>query len=197
MTRRARRAWPTSTSWWPTGDAQGRDDGARALPGPRAALAAGGRARRDGAPLPRDAEEYLSWLEVERGRSPRTLAAYRRDLAAYEASLEAASGHGDRPRPRPPTWRPTWPRCGPRTARPRWPAPCRASAASTASWSRRGCAATTRPLDLPSISVTDLLPKALSEEETERLLGAVVGHRPDGAARPGPARGPLRRRAPG
>ncbi|MGD0749620.1 MAG: site-specific integrase, partial [Acidimicrobiales bacterium] len=33
--------------------------------------------------LPRDAEEFLSWLEVERGRSPRTLAAYRRDLAAY------------------------------------------------------------------------------------------------------------------
>src|SRR5277367_5847037 len=33
-------------------------------------------------------------------------------------------------------------------------------------------------LDLPSISVTDLLPKALSEEETGRLLGAVVGTGP-------------------
>ena len=33
-------------------------------------------------------------------------------------------------------------------------------------------------LDLPSISVTDLLPKALSEEETEQLLGAVVGTGP-------------------
>ena len=32
--------------------------------------------------LPRNAEEYLSWLEVERGRSPRTLTAYRRDLRA-------------------------------------------------------------------------------------------------------------------
>jgi integrase/recombinase XerD len=33
------------------------------------------------------AEEYLSWLAVERGRSPNTLAAYRRDLAGYEAWL--------------------------------------------------------------------------------------------------------------
>ena len=42
---------------------------------------------RDRAPLPRDAEEYLSWLEVERGRSPRTLAAYRRDLGTYQEGL--------------------------------------------------------------------------------------------------------------
>lgn len=34
-----------------------------------------------------EAEEYLSWLAVERGRAPNTLAAYRRDLAAYEAFL--------------------------------------------------------------------------------------------------------------
>jgi integrase/recombinase XerD len=33
-------------------------------------------------------------------------------------------------------------------------------------------------LDLPSVSVTDLLPKALSEDETELLLGAVVGTGP-------------------
>jgi integrase/recombinase XerD len=33
-------------------------------------------------------------------------------------------------------------------------------------------------LDLPSISVTDMLPKALSEEETELVLGAVVGTGP-------------------
>lgn len=38
-------------------------------------------------PLSTPAEEYLSWLAVERGRSPNTLAAYRRDLAAYEATL--------------------------------------------------------------------------------------------------------------
>lgn len=33
------------------------------------------------------AEEFLSWLSVERGRSPRTIDAYRRDLAAYEGFL--------------------------------------------------------------------------------------------------------------
>jgi integrase/recombinase XerD len=31
------------------------------------------------------AEEYLSWLAVEKGRSRNTLSAYRRDLATYEA----------------------------------------------------------------------------------------------------------------
>ncbi|HEX5266232.1 MAG TPA: site-specific integrase, partial [Acidimicrobiales bacterium] len=34
-----------------------------------------------------DAEEFLSWLAVERGRAGNTLAAYRRDLVAYEAYL--------------------------------------------------------------------------------------------------------------
>jgi site-specific recombinase XerD len=39
------------------------------------------------APLSRNAEEFLSWLEVERGRSPRTLSSYRQDLRAYQAYL--------------------------------------------------------------------------------------------------------------
>ena len=33
--------------------------------------------------LPLDVEEFLSWLVAEKGRSPNTLAAYRRDLTAY------------------------------------------------------------------------------------------------------------------
>ena len=33
--------------------------------------------------LPLAAEEYLTWLAVERGRSANTLAAYRRDLTLY------------------------------------------------------------------------------------------------------------------
>lgn len=37
--------------------------------------------------LPLEVEEYLSWLAVERGRSPNTLAAYRRDLRTYCAWL--------------------------------------------------------------------------------------------------------------
>ena len=34
-------------------------------------------------------EEYCVWLSVERGRAPRTVEAYRRDLASYLAYLEA------------------------------------------------------------------------------------------------------------
>jgi len=37
--------------------------------------------------LPLAAEEFLTWLAVERGRSPNTLSAYRRDLGAYDAWL--------------------------------------------------------------------------------------------------------------
>jgi len=35
-------------------------------------------------PLSTGAEEYLSWLAVEKGRSRNTLAAYRRDIGAWE-----------------------------------------------------------------------------------------------------------------
>jgi integrase/recombinase XerD len=128
-------------------------------------------------PLSRAAEEYLSWLEVERGRSPRTLAAYRRDLSAFAVALREG-GRQDMDT---------------------------ASASDVAAYlaSLRGShskASVARAhssirgfyrflveesrrdddpaADLPSVSVSDLLPKALSEEETERLLGAVVGTGP-------------------
>ncbi|MGH9295256.1 MAG: site-specific integrase, partial [Acidimicrobiales bacterium] len=39
-------------------------------------------------PLSRDGEEFLSYLSVERGRAPASVAAYRRDLAAYEEFLD-------------------------------------------------------------------------------------------------------------
>ncbi|MGA3148509.1 MAG: site-specific integrase, partial [Acidimicrobiales bacterium] len=35
-------------------------------------------------PLSTGAEEYLSWLAVEKGRSRNTLVAYRRDIAVWE-----------------------------------------------------------------------------------------------------------------
>lgn len=38
-------------------------------------------------PLSLDGEEFLTWLAVERGRAANTLAAYRRDLRAYESWL--------------------------------------------------------------------------------------------------------------
>jgi integrase/recombinase XerD len=37
--------------------------------------------------LSRDAEEFLSYLAVERGRAPASISAYRRDLVAYERFL--------------------------------------------------------------------------------------------------------------
>jgi len=37
--------------------------------------------------LPLEAEEFLTWLAVERGRAPSTLEAYRRDLARYSSWL--------------------------------------------------------------------------------------------------------------
>jgi integrase/recombinase XerD len=42
---------------------------------------------RSARPVSGPSEEFLSWLAVERGRSPNTLAAYRRDLVRYEAVL--------------------------------------------------------------------------------------------------------------
>lgn len=39
------------------------------------------------AELPEEAEEFLTWLLAEKGRSANTLAAYRRDLQAYVAAL--------------------------------------------------------------------------------------------------------------
>ena len=41
------------------------------------------------AALSDSAEEFLTWLAVERGRARNTVAAYRRDLGAYEAYLAA------------------------------------------------------------------------------------------------------------
>jgi integrase/recombinase XerD len=38
-------------------------------------------------PLPLEAEEFLSWMLAEKGRSANTLAAYRRDLRSYCAWL--------------------------------------------------------------------------------------------------------------
>jgi integrase/recombinase XerD len=39
--------------------------------------------------LPLEVEEFLSWMVAEKGRSPNTLAAYRRDLRTYCAALAA------------------------------------------------------------------------------------------------------------
>jgi integrase/recombinase XerD len=127
--------------------------------------------------LPPGAEEFLSWLAVERGRSANTLAAYRRDLAAY---VEFLNGRGAT--------------LGAATERlvQDYIAFLRAARKAPASVARALVAVRslhrflvdegTLPVDptdrIDAPSVPAGLPKALSEDDIESLLGAVVG---DGA----------------
>ena len=123
-------------------------------------------------PLPRNAEEYLSWLEVERGRSPRTLSSYRRDLVAYDrgtggmetATAAAAADYF----------------AGLRVTHS--PASVARALSGIRGFHRFLVEEGLRPddptVDLPGVTVAELLPKALSEEETNQLLGAVVGTGP-------------------
>jgi integrase/recombinase XerD len=122
--------------------------------------------------LPLPAEEFLSWLEVERGRSPRTLSAYRRDLAAYRAAVG------------------TMEEASPGDVAAYVAALRRTHSAASVARALSGIRGFHRFLveegmrsddptaDLPGMSVGDMLPKALSEEEAARLLGAVVGAGP-------------------
>lgn len=126
-----------------------------------------------------EAEEYLSWLAVERGRAPNTLASYRRDLRAYEAALAAVG----------------------RTPLDATPedieehlAKLRASAHSPASTTRaastvrglhrflvdEGLAVADPTADLDAGRVPRRLPKALSEAEAVRLVEAAGATTPAG-----------------
>jgi integrase/recombinase XerD len=128
-------------------------------------------------PLTRWSEEFLSWLAVERGRSSNTVASYRRDLRAYEATL---------------------------TGRHRTPADAgpddvaahlervRNGGGSAASVARslsavRGLhrflldeeeAPRDPTTDVAGPSLPGRLPKALSEDEVDRLLAAAGGDTP-------------------
>jgi len=125
-------------------------------------------------PLSTGAEEYLSWLAVEKGRATNTIAAYRRDLAAYEAAL--AQRH--------------------RTPRDAQPADVEAHLArlrredhSAASVARarsvvrglhrflvdEGMASVDAAAEVPGARQPQRLPKALSEAEVERLLATTRG----------------------
>lgn len=130
------------------------------------------------AALTRNAEEYLSWLEVERGRSPRTLISYRRDLVGYQdfvgertpgAGIDGASA--------------TDVAAYVSAMRNRHSASTVARSLSAVRGFHRflveeGLSRTDPTADVPGVATADLLPKALSEEETDRLLGAVVGTGP-------------------
>ncbi len=127
-------------------------------------------------PLPRPAEEFLSWLEVERGRSPRTLAAYRRDLVAYRDALAAGGATMEGASPADLAAYLSTRRAS------HSPASVARAHSSIRGFHRFLVEEGLRPddptVDLPSISLSDMLPKALGEEEAERLLASVVGTGP-------------------
>ena len=119
-------------------------------------------------------EEFLSWLAVERGRASNTVAAYRRDLVAYEEFLK---GRGlkiaDVTEPVVEDYVAFLRAAG------RKPSSVARALVAVRSLHRfcvdEGTATTDPTGDVGTPPVPQGLPKALSEAEVELLLGAVVG----------------------
>ena len=145
-----------------------------AEPGPERA---GGRSQREReAPLelPLDVEEFLTWLAAERGRSRNTLAAYRRDLRAYHGWLRdrgtSYAGAGERDLEDYVAHLRSLGRAPSSVAR--------ALVAVRACYrflTEEGRLDADPAADVEVPRVPQGLPKALSEEEIERLLMQVVG----------------------
>lgn len=127
--------------------------------------------------LPREAEEFLSWLAVEKGRSANTLAAYRRDLVAYFRHLAARhlclEGVDE---PVVSDYLSSLHAAG------RAPASVARALVAVRSLHRflveEGLAAADPAAEVGGPRVPQGLPKALSEAEVEALLGAVAGDGP-------------------
>ncbi len=130
-----------------------------------------------GTPLSAEAEEYLSWLTVERGRAELTVVAYRGDLAAYEAGL-GARGRA--------------PASATLADVEAHLASLRASGQSPASVARaqsvlrglhrflvdEGGASLDPTAEVDGVRLGSRLPKALSEAEVGRLLATALGDDP-------------------
>ena len=127
--------------------------------------------------LPLEAEEFLSWLVIERGRAANTIAAYRRDLTGYVAWLSAHDhdlASVDE------------------SALVDFVADRRDSGAAPSSIARQLAAVRTLHrylvtegeraddpmVDVEGVRVPSGLPKPLSEEQVTSLLDAVAGHDP-------------------
>jgi integrase/recombinase XerD len=126
------------------------------------------------APLPAPVEEYLSWLAVERGRSANTLAAYRRDLNAYVEFVHGrGAALGDVGEAMVQDYLAFLRAAG------RAPASVARALVAVRALHRflvdEGYTGSDPASDVGVPRVPQGLPKALSEEEVERLLGAVVG----------------------
>ncbi|HWE70675.1 MAG TPA: site-specific tyrosine recombinase [Acidimicrobiales bacterium] len=128
-------------------------------------------------PLSNGAEEYLSWLAVERGRARNTLVAYRRDIHGWEewgsevGVDPLVAGAGDLER---------------------YLSGLRAGGRNPASLARtltalrglyrflvdEGTLASDPTVDLASPKLPRRLPKALDEDQTLRLLDSITGNEP-------------------
>jgi integrase/recombinase XerD len=125
--------------------------------------------------IPLEVEEFLTWLATEKGRSPNTLAAYRRDLRGYCEWL------GDRPLS---DVRPEDLEAYVGVLRDAGRAPASVARAIVAVRSMHAFAAAEGLLpvdpaaDVEPPTVPRGLPKGLSEDEVQRLLAVVVGSDP-------------------
>jgi integrase/recombinase XerD len=121
-----------------------------------------------------DGEEFLTWLAVERGRAANTLAAYRRDLVAYESYL---AGRGLTLAEVDELAVQSY--IGALRAAGRAPATVARALVAVRSLHRflldEGELSVDPTGDVGAPKVPQGLPKALGEDEVTRLLGAVVG----------------------
>lgn len=124
--------------------------------------------------LPREAQDYLTWLAVERGRSANTLVAYRRDLRAYVGWLGERGQSLDEADESTVVDYVGWLRGTGRA-----PASVARALVAVRSLHRflaeEGYADADPTSDVEVPRVPQGLPKALSESEVERLLVQVVG----------------------
>jgi integrase/recombinase XerD len=128
-------------------------------------------------PLSLDAEEFLTWLTVERGRSVNTVGAYRRDLTAYESWLRSRGlTLGDVGEAAVADY------VGVLRGAGRAPASVARAVVAVRSLHRflvdEGLAVADPTYDLATPRVPLGLPKALSEDEVASLLAAVTGDGP-------------------
>jgi integrase/recombinase XerD len=127
-------------------------------------------------------EELLTWLAVEKGRSPNTMAAYRRDLAAYEAWLRARGDGADAAAlamVTEPTVAEYVAHLGQVGLAPSSVARALVAVRSLHRFMvQEGDSGSDPSSDLSPPPVPQGLPKALSEEEVASLLSAVTGEGP-------------------
>ena len=127
--------------------------------------------------LSASAEEFLSWLAVERGRAANTLAAYRRDLLGYEAFLRARRAPTDEVGERLVQDYLAFQRASGRK-----PTSVARALAAVRGFHRfcldEGYSGADPTGDVDRTAVPLGLPKALTEDEIAALLGVVVGADP-------------------